>query len=85
VAPSAADAIADTGVDRARIETRIRELSAFGRNSDGGVDRVAYSGRIAPGESTSGPDALGRAQKHASMRPATSSAGVRAASRRSAR
>jgi N-carbamoyl-L-amino-acid hydrolase len=38
-------ASADTSLDAsaARMESRIQALSQFGRNSDGGVDRVAYS------------------------------------------
>ena len=34
---------AETTVDSDRIETRIAELSRFGQNADGGVDRVAFS------------------------------------------
>jgi N-carbamoyl-L-amino-acid hydrolase len=37
------NAHAEPEVDAARIEGRIQALSAFGRNADGGVDRVAFS------------------------------------------
>ena len=42
---TAMPAIADTSLETsaARMESRIEALSQFGRNSDGGVDRVAYS------------------------------------------
>ena len=43
VADASAESVANTGVDATRIEVRIKALSAFGRNADGGVDRVAFS------------------------------------------
>lgn len=38
-------AVAETSLETsaARMESRIEALSQFGRNADGGVDRVAYS------------------------------------------
>lgn len=42
-AAPATGAAATPAVDADRIETHIMELSAFGRNPDGGVSRVAYS------------------------------------------
>jgi len=40
---TAAAQVSDIRANPDRMEQRIRELSAFGANADGGVDRVAYS------------------------------------------
>ncbi len=42
-AGSAQDSKQDLRVNKGRIEERIKMLSRYGRNEDGGVDRVAFS------------------------------------------